>query len=148
MMGDEIQEVFTYTDQLTHPYLEAEDRGLALVRFRNGSYGLIEGTTNTSPNSLKEMLCIFGEEDGTVKAGGKSVNIIEVWRFNGEGAENIKSEFSEKSPNVYGAGHTPLYADTGEVIRKNDCLWWIAKQVDALWNLCWQYMSLQKKDVL
>ena len=35
-----------YTDQLEHPYLEAEDLGMALVKFSNGSYGLIEGTTN------------------------------------------------------------------------------------------------------
>ena len=31
MMGDEVEEVYAYTDQLEHPYLEAEDLGMALV---------------------------------------------------------------------------------------------------------------------
>ena len=54
MMGDEIEEVMAYTDQLEHPYLEAEDLGMALVKFSNGSYGLIEGTTNVYPKNLEE----------------------------------------------------------------------------------------------
>ena len=45
MIGNEVDEVMAYTDQLD-AYLEAEDLGLALVKFGNGSYGLIEGTTN------------------------------------------------------------------------------------------------------
>ena len=40
-MGDDIDEVMAYTDQLEHPYLDAEDLGMALVKFSNGSYGLI-----------------------------------------------------------------------------------------------------------
>ena len=35
MMGDDIEEVMAYTDQLEHPYLEAEDLGMALVKFSN-----------------------------------------------------------------------------------------------------------------
>ena len=34
------------TDRLNHPYIEAEDLGLALVKFKNGAYGIIEGTTD------------------------------------------------------------------------------------------------------
>lgn len=80
MMGDDVTEVMAYTDRLTHDYIEAEDLGLALVRFANGSYGIIEGTTNVYPKNLEETLYLFGEK-GTVKAGGKSVNRIEEWRF-------------------------------------------------------------------
>ena len=67
MMGDEVDEVFAYTDQLAHPYLEAEDLGIALVKFSNGAYGVIEGTTNVYPRNLEETLYLFGEK-GTVKA--------------------------------------------------------------------------------
>ena len=80
MMGDEIDEVMAYTDQLEHPYLEAEDLGMALVKFSNGSYGLIEGTTNVYPKNLEETLYIFGQK-GTAKAAGTSDNIIEEWNF-------------------------------------------------------------------
>lgn len=118
-MNHDIEEVFAYTDQLIHPYLEAEDLGLALVRFSNGSYGIIEGTTNIYPKNLEETLYIFGEK-GTVKAGGTSDNIIEEWQFadhNGSDSghiddpEDVKSRFSENPPNIYGFGHTPLYAN-------------------------------------
>jgi predicted dehydrogenase len=112
MMGDEVDEVMAYTDQIMHPYLEAEDLGMAIVRFKNGAYGLIEGTTNIYPKNLEETLYIFGEK-GTVKAGGTSDNIIEEWRFADglDDPEMVKNTYGENPPNVYGFGHTPLYAD-------------------------------------
>ena len=118
MMGDEVDEVFAYTDRLNHDYIDAEDLGVALVKFSNGSYGMIEGTTNVYPKNLEETLYIFGEK-GTAKAGGSSVNKLEVWRFEGEDEEAAIKEFSEEHKNVYGLGHTPLYADMIDAI-KND----------------------------
>ena len=116
-MGDEVEEVMAYTDQLSHPYLEAEDLGLALVKFKNGAYGLIEGTTNVYPKNLEETLYIFGEK-GTAKAAGTSDTIIEEWRFADglDDPEEVKKRFSENPPNIYGFGHTPLYADVIEAI--------------------------------
>lgn len=119
MLGDPIG-VMAYTDRLAHPYIEAEDLGIAVVKFKSGAYGLIEGTTNVFPKNLEETLYIFGE-NGTVKAGGKSVNRIEEWCFADNMSERdavIKS-FCEDPPNVYGFGHTPLYADVIDAI-KND----------------------------
>ena len=117
-MGDDIEEVMAYTDQLEHPYLEAEDLGMALIKFSNGSYGLIEGTTNVYPKNLEETLYIFGEK-GTAKAAGTSDNIIEVWNFADgiDDPEEVKKRFSENPPNIYGFGHTPLYADVIEAIK-------------------------------
>lgn len=118
MMGDEIDEVMAYTDQLEHPYLEAEDIGMALVKFSNGSYGLIEGTTNVYPKNLEETLYIFGEK-GTAKAAGTSDNIIEEWNFadNLDDPAHVKATYGENPPNVYGYGHTPLYADMIDAIK-------------------------------
>jgi len=120
MMGDEITEVMAYTDNLQHEYIQAEDLGLALVRFASGAYGLIEGTTNIYPHNLEETLYLFGQ-NGTVKAGGKSVNIIEEWSFrdNAEDSEMVKQQYAENPPNVYGYGHTPLYADVIDAIRND-----------------------------
>lgn len=120
MMGGEIDEVFAYTDNLNHSYIQAEDLGIALIKFRNGAYGIIEGTTDIYPRNLEETLYIFGEK-GTVKVGGKSVNRIEEWLFNDkiDDSEDIKQEFREDPPNVYGYGHSPLYADMIEAIQKN-----------------------------
>ncbi len=118
MLGDEVEEVMAYTDQLEHPYLEAEDLGMAIVKFKNGSYGLIEGTTNVYPKNLEETLYIFGS-NGTIKAGGTSDNIIEEWRFADEldDPETVMNTYSENPPNIYGFGHTPLYADVIDAIR-------------------------------
>lgn len=120
MMGNDITEVSAYTDNLAHPFIEAEDLGLAIVRFANGAYGLIEGTTNVFPNNLEETLYLFGEK-GTVKAGGHSVNIIEEWRFADgvDDAEQIKATYHENPPNVYGFGHTPLYRDVIAAIQEH-----------------------------
>ena len=118
MMGDEISEVFAYTDRLNHDYIEAEDLGLALIKFKNGAYGIIEGTTNVYPANLEETLYLFGEK-GTVKAGGHSVNIIEEWTFadQADDPETVKAKYHENPPNIYGFGHKPLYADMIDAIR-------------------------------
>lgn len=118
MMGDEVSEVCAYTDNLNHDFIEAEDLGIAIVKFKNGSYGIIEGTTNVYPKNLEETLYLFGEK-GTVKAGGKSVNIIEEWNFENqvESSEEIKAKNSEMPKNVYGFGHTPLYKDVIQAIE-------------------------------
>lgn len=118
MMGDDIDEVYAYTDRLNHDYIDAEDLGMALVKFSNGSYGMIEGTTNVYPKNLEETLYLFGEK-GTAKAGGSSVNKLEVWRFDGEDEDAAINEFSEEHKNVYGLGHTPLYADMIDAIKKD-----------------------------
>lgn len=120
MMGDEVEEVVGMTDQLNHPYLEAEDLGIALIKFKNGAYGIVEGTTDIYPKNLEETLYLFGEK-GTVKAGGQSVNKIEEWRFADglDEPEGVIAEFAENPPNVYGFGHTPLYADVIDAIQNN-----------------------------
>lgn len=120
MMGSEIEEVVGMTDRLNHNYIEAEDLGIALIRFKNGSYGIVEGTTNVYPKNLEETLYIFGEK-GTVKAGGQSVNVIEEWRFSDllDDPEEVKERFHENPPNVYGYGHTPLYKDVIHSIEQD-----------------------------
>ena len=118
MMGDDIVEVIGMTDNLLHDYIEGEDLGIALVTFANGSYGIIEGTTNIYPQNLEETLYIFGQQ-GTAKLGGKSVNLIEEWMFADQldDSEEVKTAYCEDPPTVYGFGHSPLYADVIQAIE-------------------------------
>jgi predicted dehydrogenase len=120
MMGDNIELVIAMTDNLNHDYIETEDFGIALIRFANGSYGVIEGTTNVFPNDLEETLYICGEK-GTIKAGGKSINTIDEWHFadETEDSNQIKTFFQEDPPNVYGYGHYPLYKDVINAIEND-----------------------------
>lgn len=79
----------------------------------------IEGTTNVYPQNLEETLYLFGEK-GTVKIGGKSTNNIDVWNFSDETeADQVNKGLEEETSNVYGNGHTSLYADVIEAIQCN-----------------------------
>ncbi|MDN4495144.1 Gfo/Idh/MocA family protein [Ureibacillus aquaedulcis] len=120
MMGDEIVEVVGMTDNMKHHFIEAEDLGMALIKFASGSYGIVEGTTNIFPNNLEETLYIFGDK-GTVKAGGKSVNLIEEWNFADtlDDPDEVKATYQENPPSVYGFGHKPLYADVIDAIQND-----------------------------
>lgn len=119
MMGDEVEEVYGVTKQQFHDYLEAEDIGMAIVKFKNGAIATIEGTTNVYPRNLEETLYIFGEK-GTVKLGGTSTNNIDVWDFLDETEEDNKNKgLEEETCNVYGNGHTSLFTDVIDAI-KND----------------------------
>lgn len=120
MMGNDIEEVTGMTDNLNHGYIQAEDLGMALIKFSNGSYGIVEGTTNIYPSNLEETLYIFGDK-GTIKAGGKSVNIIEEWQFadEQEDPEEVKAKYQENPPSVYGFGHNPLYTDVIDAINND-----------------------------
>lgn len=119
MMGDEVEEVYGVTQQQFHDYLECEDIGMAVVKFKNGAVGTIEGTTNVYPKNLEETLYMFGET-GTVKIGGTSTNNIDVWNFADEGEEDQKNKgLQEATSNVYGNGHTSLFADVIDAIEND-----------------------------
>ena len=115
MMGEPV-EVFAQTRQRFHNYLEAEDVGMACVKFADGSLATIEGTTNVYPKNLEECLYLFGEK-GTVKIGGISTNDIDVWEFSDETEEDQQNKgLKEQTSNVYGNGHTALYSDMEQAI--------------------------------
>lgn len=119
MMGNEVDTVYGVTRQQQHNYLEAEDVGMAVVSFKNGAVATIEGTTNVYPQNLEETLYLFGEK-GTVKIGGKSTNNLDVWDFADETeADKANKGLEEQTSNVYGNGHTSLYADMIDAIKNN-----------------------------
>jgi len=119
MMGDEVEEVYGVTRQQFHDYLEAEDIGMAVVKFKDGAIATIEGTTNVYPRNLEETLYLFGEK-GTVKLGGTSTNNIDVWEFLDETEEDNKNKgLEEETCNVYGNGHTSLFADVIDAINND-----------------------------
>ena len=119
MLGDEVESVYGVTKQQFHNYLEAEDVGMAVVKVKNGAVATIEGTTNVYPQNLEESLYLFGES-GTVKLGGKSANNIDIWEFAEEAEEDrINKSLQEVTSNVYGNGHTNLFADMVDAIECN-----------------------------
>lgn len=119
MLGDEVDTVYGVTRQQFHDYLEAEDLGVAVLQFKNGALGTVEGTTNVYPKNLEETLYVFGEK-GTVKIGGTSTNNIDIWDFADEREEDSKNKgLEEQTSNVYGNGHTSLFADVIDAIEND-----------------------------
>ncbi len=117
MCGEELDTVYGITDRKLHPYIEAEDIGTAVFRFKNGVTATVEGTVNVPGDSLEEHLTLIGS-GGVVKLGGTSANAIDVWRFTDDPLDT-KDGFHEKTVNVYGNGHTSLFADMADAV-KND----------------------------
>ncbi|HOQ39584.1 MAG TPA: Gfo/Idh/MocA family oxidoreductase [Fervidobacterium sp.] len=113
MLGGEVEEVYGIIRNFQHPYIEAEDFGGALIKFKGGSVGILEGTSTVYPKNLEETLSIFGEL-GTVIIGGLAVNKIQVWKFPDEDSHPFM-ELPDPDT-VYGFGHVPLYRDFYESI--------------------------------
>ena len=120
VMGSDVEEVFAYTDRMTHPYIEAEDVGLAVLKFKNGAYAMVEGTVNTYPKNLSDSMAIFGET-GTVSLEGKTLDDVKAWYF-AEGPQSRDEAVEAFGIEDMGAGHAPLYKYAVEVIngRKDD----------------------------
>ena len=119
MLGDEIDEVYGALRQRMHDYIEAEDVGVAVIKFKNGAVATVEGTVNTFKDDMEETLYIFGEK-GNVKIGGKSANNIDIWEFTDDHIDDVNRRgLREKTENVYGNGHTSLYLDVIDAV-KND----------------------------
>ena len=113
MLGGEVQEIFAMTENYNHPYIETEDFGAAIVRFKNGSIGIIEGTANVYPRNLEETLSVFGEK-GTVVLGGLAVNKIQTWKFEGEESHPFMD--LPDPDTVYGSGHITVFKDFARAI--------------------------------
>lgn len=117
LLGGKVKEVYGTTSQCFHDYLEAEDVGLAVLTFDNGTVATIEGTVNVYPKNLEETLYIFGET-GTVKLGGTATNNIDLWQFHDMNTEDADNQgLQEFASNVYGNGHTSLYGDMLDAIK-------------------------------
>lgn len=117
MMGGEIDTVYAQIGNYIRD-IEAEDFGAIIIRFKNGSVGIVEGSACVYPKNLEETLSIFGEK-GTVCIGGLAVNRIETWRFSSdlESEEAVLKQQEGDPDTVYGFGHIPLYQDMIGAIR-------------------------------
>lgn len=118
MLG-EVESVFGYKRTALRP-IEEEDVAVAVLRFRGGALGVIEAAATIYPHNIEETLNVFGET-GSVILGGVAVNRVEVWEFAGDGGaaerEAMLAGREAEPPNIYGFGHTALFADMAAAVR-------------------------------
>jgi UDP-N-acetyl-2-amino-2-deoxyglucuronate dehydrogenase len=97
--------------------IEAEDSGVALLRFRSGALGVIEVNVLTYPKNYEGSIAIMGER-GTVKIGGTAVNRVEHWSFaDYDDDDKLIEGVNTNPPNVYGFGHLGYYRNVLAVLR-------------------------------
>jgi predicted dehydrogenase len=78
MCGD-VASVFAKTSKALLK-IETEDTGIAMLRFKNGSLGVVEATTATRPTDLEGSISILGE-NGSVEISGFALNEVRTWNF-------------------------------------------------------------------
>jgi predicted dehydrogenase len=110
LMGP-VEEVMAYTATLAHR-MEAEDAGVAVLRFRGGALGSIEGSTITYPENLEGSIALFGDR-GSVKIGGTALNRKAIWKIAGEleHEREILTREQIDPVSVYGQSHKAVIAD-------------------------------------
>ncbi|QTQ10943.1 Gfo/Idh/MocA family oxidoreductase [Treponema parvum] len=109
LLGPDIDYLYAVLGNREHPYLEVEDIGIGLIKFKNGVIATAEGTVNTYKNNLEETLTIIGE-NGTVKLGGQAAERIDFWEFKDPEVNGWKAE-TQNFSSVYGDGHARIFED-------------------------------------
>jgi UDP-N-acetyl-2-amino-2-deoxyglucuronate dehydrogenase len=109
--------VQAYTATRAHE-MEAEDVGVAVLRFANGALGTVEGSTLTWPQNLEGSVAIFGEH-GSVKIGGTALNRITLWKVEGQLENEAELLTSQRvdPPSVYGYSHREVIHDFACAVR-------------------------------
>jgi predicted dehydrogenase len=74
--------VFGYAEELAHPMIEVEDCASAVVKFENGSQGIIQGTTCTYKGHPAKLE-IHGTKGNAVMVGDE----LQLWEVEGDGTE-------------------------------------------------------------
>lgn len=107
-LGGPVESVMAYTATLARR-IEAEDTGVAVMKYRSGALGVLEVTMLTHPKNLEGSVTVLGEH-GSVKIGGTAVNRVDHWEFAEDDEDDQGVESAATNPvNVYGVGHQGYY---------------------------------------
>lgn len=93
LAGTRVAEVCGMAERRLHE-IETEDVALAVIRFADGTLGLIEATTNVYPRNLEQTVSVFGAT-GTIVLGGGRADAIRVWKVAGDNENDVLAEWSE-----------------------------------------------------
>lgn len=104
-----VESVMAYTATRARA-IEAEDSGVAAIRWRSGAMGTLNVSMLAYPRNYEGSITILGDT-GTVRVGGVAVNEIQTWDFADARPEDADVKAANyATTSVYGLGH-PLYYD-------------------------------------
>jgi len=117
MMGD--VESVTAMTATRLAKIEAEDTGVAILRFRNGALGVVEATTATRPKDLEGSISILGEK-GSVVVGGFAMDRLVTWEFSEPQPEDeLIFETHGENPKEFAWNHREYLKGVVETIQKD-----------------------------
>ena len=95
-----VESVKAYTDTLGHKRIEVEDLAVAVLRFKNGALGVVEGSTAVYPGYLKKI-----EIAGTDGSVILEESDLKAWNFREERSEDksIRERFASTTSSGGGA---------------------------------------------
>lgn len=97
--------------------IEAEDTGLAILKFKNGALGVIEATTATRPKNLEGTISVLGEK-GSVEIGGFFMNELKTWNFSDpDEMDNDIWDKHAKVPDQLAWNHAEFFKDVINSLR-------------------------------
>ena len=120
--GGDVKDVSSRTATLAHERIEVEDTAGAVLSFRNGAIGIIEGSTAAYPGFLKRIeIC---GSDGSAILEEES---LKFWQFREERPEDkeIREKYADYTatgggaadPNAIGShGHARVFEDVMEAL--------------------------------
>jgi UDP-N-acetyl-2-amino-2-deoxyglucuronate dehydrogenase len=114
----EVDSLFAYTARRLVS-IEAEDTGVAALRFRDGALGILEATTATRPRDLEGSISILGEH-GAVEIGGFAANKLKVWEFDSpDPSDEVTRQLLGENPANFPAyGHAAYLQEVVRCIRE------------------------------
>ena len=118
-----VASVFGFAEKLLHAGIEAEDTAAAVLKFRSGAIGVIEGTTSLYPGFARRIE-VHGERGSVVLDG----NDIAAWKLldTGEEEEELAQLTEKDSSNASAdplaldvAGHRRQIEDLVHALQEN-----------------------------
>lgn len=99
-----VAEVAAFADTLAHERVEVEDTGVAILRFRNGALGTIEGTTGAWPGARLRV-----EVRGSRGSAVLEDDVIVEWKFDPEepGDEELRKRLGPREALMGGGAGDP-----------------------------------------
>lgn len=121
-----VSEVCAFTGTLAHEHIEVEDTAAAVLKFKNGALGCIEGTTSAYPGFLKRIEIL-----GTKGSAVLEEESIVKWSFEKEDEEDqrIREKYSNATATGGGAadpkaigfhGHKLLFESFVKSVNEDD----------------------------
>jgi len=122
----EVEEIQALTATIGHQGIEVEDNAVALLRFKSGALGVIEGSTSVYPGFLKRI-----ELSGTEGSVIMEEEDLKAWCFKKELLKDrkIRKQFFSRTKSGGGAsdpgaidfcGHQYQFENMVEAIKNNN----------------------------